>query len=124
MPEWEFSAQVILHPALEAGDQEVTAETVARALPSPSSVETARSFFRSRGFDVSPAFATSFSIAGPATAYEGTFGPRVRPGPRGVVVNGTEGTGELPLDRLPAEVADAVQAVVFPPPPEFGPTRY
>jgi hypothetical protein len=122
MAEQYFSAQVILRSPPESEGQPATAETVRDLLPPSSSVQLAESYFRSRGFEVSPTFATSFSITGSATIFEGTFGRHVRPGPRGVVVDGTEGTGELPLDRLPSEVADVVQAVVFPPPPDFGPT--
>jgi hypothetical protein len=124
MAEQHLSAQVILRSPPQAEGQPATAETVRDLLPPSSSVQLVESYFRSHGFEVSPTFATSFSITGSATVFEGTFGRRVRPGPQGVVVNGTEGTGELPLDQLPAEVADAVQAIVFPPPPDFGPTRY
>ena len=121
MPEEHLSAQVILRPVLGAEGQPATADTVARLLPAPASVELARSFFQARGFEVSPAFGMSFSITGPAAAFEAIFGRRVRLEDGGVTV---DGGAELPLDRVPAEIAGVVQAIAFPPPPDFGPTRF
>ena len=123
MSEGNLSAQVLLRPASGGGDRPATADTVAGSLPPAASVELARSFFGSRGFEVSPAFATSFSISAPAATYQAVFGLPVRPAPGGVTVGG-KAADALPLDRLPAEVAAAVQEVVFPPPPDFGPTHY
>jgi hypothetical protein len=113
MPGDDRSAQVILRPTSGSGGRSP------RLPPSPASVELARSFFRTRGFQVSPAFGNSFSITGSAAAYRATFGRPSR-GPAG----GGMDAAELPLDRLPADVADVVQAVVFPPPPDFGPTNF
>ncbi len=124
MSEDKLSAQVILHSASGDAGEPATADTVAGLLPPEASVRLARSFFRSHGFEVSPAFATSFSITAPAATYEAIFGRSVELAPGGVTVKGTGGAPELPLDRLPAEVATAIQAVVFPPRPDFGPAHY
>ena len=123
MAEQHLSAQVILRSPPEAEGQPATAETVRDLLPSSSCVQLVQSYFRSRGFEVSPAFGTSFSITGPDAAYEAALGQRVRRSAGGALVN-EEGASELRLDRLPADVTTCIQAIAFPPPPDFGPTNF
>ena len=123
MPEQRFSAQVLLRSPPQAEGQPATAETVRDLLPSSSCVQLVQSYFRSRGFEVSPAFGTSFSITGPDTAYDAALGQRVQRGAGGAIVN-EEGASELRLDRLPADVTTCVQGIVFPPSPDFGPTSF
>jgi hypothetical protein len=107
-----LSALVVLRPAggrALTGDEVITSETVAEFLPAPDDAERVRAYFRDLGYDVGPLVAMSFSITGPGPRFEETFGAQ-------------PDVGELPLDRLPPEVSGAVQAVTFPPPPDFGPT--
>ena len=89
-------------------------------------VAKARSFFRSRGFEVTRPYAGSFSISAPDDTFEATFGSRlVREGPHGAVKAATSRGAryELPLDRLPPELARSIE-VLFTPPPAFGPTKF
>jgi hypothetical protein len=89
-------------------------------------VAAARSFFRSRGFEVTEPYAGSFSITAPDETFESTFGGRLaHQGPHGAIkVETPDGAGyELPLDRLPPDLARSIQ-VTFTPPPAFGPTRW
>jgi hypothetical protein len=86
----------------------------------------ARSFFRSRGFEVTEPYAGSFSISAPQDTFEATFGTRlVHEGPDGAVKAETPrgAADRLPLDRLPPDLAGSIE-VLFPPPPAFGPTRW
>ncbi|WKX12525.1 hypothetical protein [Streptomyces sp. NL15-2K] len=90
-----------------------TASTVAAMLPPPEHVARVRAFFAERGFEVDETQGLSLTLTGPRSAYAETFGEPVV----------TE-TGELPLGRLPHEIAQCIDAVVFPEPPGFGPTSY
>lgn len=110
-------ALVVLRPAggrdVTAGP--ITAANVSEHAPDPDAAERARRTFADAGFGTGPLTGISFSITGPRDLMESWF-----PGFAGV-----EGTGaELPLDRLPADVSAAVQAVVTEAPPDFGPPSY
>ena len=126
-----LSAQVVLRPAGGAaltGAEEITAATVARYAPDPAAVATAQAFFRDAGFAVGDARGISFAITAPKARFEDVFGDElvVDPGSRAgaISVSRAGGGRELPLTRLPAEVAAALQAVAFTPPPDFGPTGH
>lgn len=110
-----LSALVVLRPRDGrelTGDAQITAETLAGYLPDPQAVEAARAYFRWAGYSVTVAAGISFSITGPRSLFERTFGG-LPPAPGGL---------ELPLDPLPEELRPLVQAVAFTPPPDFGPT--
>jgi hypothetical protein len=88
-------------------------------------VEAAQAFFRKAGFEVTDVYAISFSITGPRTVFEATFGEAIAPEGTGPATIATApGRLGLRLDRLPEPVTRAVAAVTFSPPPAFGPTRY
>jgi hypothetical protein len=123
----DLSALVVLRPAGGrplAGDEAITAETVAEFLPDPASAERVRTYFRDRGFDVGPLVAASFSISGPRSRFEETFGvgPALAQAERVALGQGGGDATELALESLPPEVAGAVEAVTFTRPPDFGPT--
>jgi hypothetical protein len=82
------------------------------------SAEQVRAFFADHGFEVGEAVAAGFALTGPRSAYLETFG--TAPGAAGQDAT----LDELPLDRLPDEVAEGIEAVVLPAPPDFGPTSY
>ncbi|MER5215649.1 hypothetical protein ABT063_35275 [Streptomyces sp. NPDC002838] len=104
-------SHVILAP--QTPTAHARASTVAAMLPAPEQVARVRAFFGERGFEVDEMQGLSLTLTGPRSAYAETFGePAV-----------TE-TGELPLGRLPHEIAECIDAVVFPEPPDFGPTSY
>ena len=102
------SAEVILRP--ESGrlrDQPpATTTTVGRMSPPAGAVDEVADYLRGRGFEVLPGSGVSFSVVAPRSVFEREFGQLA---------------GELPLDHLPAPVADKVEAVVFTPPPDYGP---
>jgi hypothetical protein len=107
------SAVVVLRPAAGGalGDRgAVTADTINEYLPSGEAVAATQQAFAQLGFEVGQVFGVSFSITAPRSRVEQTFGT-------------AEGL-ELPLDRLPPEIRQHVEAVTFTPPPDFGPTEY
>jgi len=91
------SAQVILKPS---------------ALHDAPSVVAA---FRHAGFSVGPLVANNFSITAPVSLFETHFGVAPAQGTR------ARQQPELPLDALPPIARNAVEAVVFTKPPDFGP---
>jgi hypothetical protein len=121
-----LSALVILRSGAGrevTGQDRITVETVAEFQPEPGELAATQRFFRSAGFDLGEPVGISFSISGPRSLFETAFGERLSAKrERGVVrsVRTAGGGLELPLRRLPAGVSQAVQAVAFPPPPEFG----
>jgi hypothetical protein len=119
-----LSATVLLRPAGGGSVADVArAETAEQMLPDPAAVERAQTYFRQAGFDVTAAVGPSFSIVGPQDLFERTFSAPLQASERGGVVTG-EGALELPLEPLPRDVGDAVEAVTFTAPPDFGPTEY
>lgn len=116
----ELSALVVLRPAGggELGERgAITSENVDASLPAAGAVALALDHFRSRGFQVTPALGPSFSIIAPQERFEEAFGAELS---EEALARGLE----LPLESLPTDVASVVQAVVFTPPPDFGPTDY
>jgi hypothetical protein len=116
-----LSATVLLRPAGggSAADY-ATVETADRLLPDPQAAEQAQAYFRDAGFDVTAAFGPTFSIVASRELFERTFATRLKGADREGVTT-EEGAFELPL---PADLGEAVEAVTFTPPPDFGPTEY
>jgi hypothetical protein len=108
-----ISALVVLRPAVGdlAGTAQITADTVEAFAPDPAAATAVRAFLTEVGFDVQPLVGISCAVVGPRSLFERTFGTSIP----------SEGS-ELPLDRLPDDVAGGIQAVTFTPPPAFGPT--
>ncbi len=124
-----ISAQVILKSASgEAlGDAQITSETLARYQASPEVVRRARTVFDKAGFDVGPYIGISFDITAAPSAFEALFGLAAEPAPEGgyaFVLPDGETASELPARHLPDSLADVVETVAFPPPPDFGPPSY
>jgi hypothetical protein len=115
----DLSALVVLRTPQKNEDTPPAAGGLAPPLPSSESIETARNFFRSRGFAVSPAFGISFSITGNTESYEATFGHQVR-----TPSDDPAGNLELPRDLLPPEILEVIDTVAFPGAPDFGPRDY
>lgn len=89
----------------------VTAATAAEHAPDPQAAERARGWFAAHGFEAAPLVGAAFAVTAPADLTSATFGE-------------VPDVGELPLDRLPREIAADVEAVVAEPPPDFGPTSW
>ncbi|MEA2904738.1 MAG: hypothetical protein QOI12_2125 [Alphaproteobacteria bacterium] len=71
--------------------------------------------FRDAGFTTGPLIANNFSIEAPAPLFDKYFGDAA------ARASHAKGTTELPLDALPPASRDAIEAVVFTRPPDFGP---
>jgi hypothetical protein len=83
--------------------------------------ERVQSFFEKAGFKVGPLVANNFSITAPENKFKSYVGGESDAPPRtstGVVAS--EGL-EPSAKKLPAEVRDDVEAIVFTEPPDFGP---
>jgi hypothetical protein len=119
-----LSATVLLRPAGGGSVADVArAETAEQMLPDPTVVERVQAYFRDTGFDVTGAVGPSFSIVGSPELFERTFATRLEASERGGVRT-REGALELPLEPLPRDVTEGVEAVTFTAPPDFGPTEY
>jgi hypothetical protein len=90
----------------------VAERTAAQVILSDTdAADRARRHFADCGFEVGPFVGISFSIAGTPGRFRETFGG-AEPDPKG---------GELPIDSLPDDLRQAVQAVATDEPPAFGP---
>ncbi|MGH3666581.1 MAG: hypothetical protein ACRDU8_10940 [Egibacteraceae bacterium] len=125
-----ISAQAVCRPA-RAGDPDrpVTAETVAELAPHAEAAARARDWFAEQGFDVGELVGTSFAVTAPRSRFEATFGDHVKVEGAGAATGGAASVAgrddrTLSLERLPETVAEALQAVAFSPPLDFGPGRY
>lgn len=122
-----LAAEVIFRPPggrLSDRDR-ITSANVASYLPEPAAVAVAAGFFRARRFEVSEPRGISFTISGPRSVFERTFGERLTVLHRN---EATSATGEadlleLPLDQIPPAVRDVIEVVTFTPPPDYGPTK-
>ena len=122
-----LSALVVLRP--EAGPltgyETITAETASAWQADPGHAQRATTWFAAAGFRVDPVVGLSFSIVAPRSQFEQMFRVRFDAPADAALPPGaafpSQGV-ELPLVALPPDVAAVVQAVTFPPPPDFGPT--
>jgi len=124
-----ISAQVILKSASgEApGDAPITSETVSRYQSSPETVRRARAVFVTAGFNVGPYIGISFEISAEISTFEALFDLTVEATGKGgyaFVLRDGKSVIELPSLYLPDSLADVVETVTFPPPPDFGPPSY
>lgn len=111
-----LSAQVLLKTASGEApqDADLTSARLASVVPPASVVAAITRSLASAGFEVGPFVGLSVSIAGPRSLFESVFG---------LTAAELKG-GEIPLRRLPADIRSGVAAIVFPPPPDFGPGSY
>ena len=125
-----LSALVIMRPESEGdigGSERIASDNVTGYAPDPEGVNQAQAFFEAKGFKVFPPVALAFSIAGPQSLFEETFGVtlRVEMNDGAALSAATEGGDlEMSLDLLPDAIARVVQTIMFEPPPEFGPTSF
>ncbi len=98
--------------------------------PAPGTPEStggaAPGFFTQSGFDVGPVVGDSFSITGPRSLFERTFGEPLEAERRGRATSyrTARGTAELGLEQVPEPVAGHIEAITFSRPPDFGPTSF
>jgi hypothetical protein len=120
----QLSATVLLRPAGGGSVADVArSETAAQTLPDPEAAERAQAYFREEGFEIAAPFGPSFSIVGSRELFERTFGTKLEADElQGVRT--AEGNLELPLEPLPSNLTQTLEAVTFTAPPDFGPTDY
>lgn len=117
-----ISAQVILQTKQPVDEAQITSEHIATWLPDPSVIAATPEAYAQAGFSVGPCVGISFSITAAVKHFEKLFATRLRrTDAEGITC--TAGTS-LPLDKLPPALARHVETIVFPPPPEFGPTDF
>jgi hypothetical protein len=125
-----ISAQVILRPASGQaidGSVVISANNLAEFAPSPGTISSVAAEFRSQGFEIGPCVGVSFSVTGSIRTFEEFFGMRIRLSEdhayEFVAKKKTVGH-ELSCAQLPEVLRKSVHAVVFPLPPDFGPTQF
>jgi hypothetical protein len=89
----------------------VTSKDAALHAPDADAARRVQAWFARQGFEVAPMVGTAFAITAGAEHAR-------------AVLEEVPGTGEVPLDRLPDELARHISAIVAEPPPDFGPTSW
>lgn len=123
-----ISAQVILKSAADnVPDNAITAEHIGGLLPTAEDVKLATKVFRDLGFKVGDVVGTSFSISASAGIFEKVFNIKiVGDAQKGIQCKWKDNSvkDHLPLSALPKDASGLVKAIVFTPPPDFGPGNY
>jgi hypothetical protein len=127
-PDPLLAAEVVLRSAggrLEGPRTPISSDNLGDQRPPFDTVAAATEFFRRQGFSVGEPGGISFTVAGPKSLFERVFGSTLTvTEERNMTTTATaDGALELPLDRIPAEVAEPIEAVTFTPPPDYGPTN-
>jgi hypothetical protein len=108
-----ISAQVILQASTSSDlKTPITSANLKHFAPPSEQSAYAKAAFAKLGFTVGNVVGNSFSITAKPKIFEKTFGV------------GYSATDEAPIDNLAEPLRKTVRAVVFPPPPEFGPGNY
>jgi len=89
----------------------VTSENVARHAPDAEATRQVQAWFAQQGFEVAPMVGAAFAITAPVEHARS-------------VLKDLPSAGEVPLDRLPDDLAGHISAVVAEPPLDFGPTSW
>ena len=101
----------------------ITSENVRERLPLPDQVARAQSGFTQLGFACGPAGGVGFSISAAKSVFEQVFQVRIAVAPDGSARLADAPQGfDLPLTSLPDDLRQAVAAVGFQRPLDFGPT--
>ena len=125
-----ISAQVILFGKGRKpvdGRTLITSGNLISFIPREQSVTELNRIFSKNGFKVSSLFGISFSIAATADKFEEYFGARLykeKNKTPGFILKRKKVGAELKNELLPDEIKKYVQAVIFTPPPDFGPTDW
>ncbi len=120
-----ISAQVIIKPTTSVAEP-VTAANVHELNSAPDVVTKIQDAFAKNGFEVGNVVASTFSITAPVSTFKKMFGVGFARDERGgMVVRGVrDAPRELPRTRLPKALAQAIAAITFGEPPDFGPTNF
>jgi hypothetical protein len=125
-----ISAQVLIRSASGkrlGRNTAITTQNIEDYAPSAEAVARAKRAFMDAGFEVGNLVGNSFSISAPISRFEKVFHTQLRHQERGgieVAQASASARYELPLTNLPDHIADVVEAVIFTPPPDFGPTQF
>jgi subtilase family serine protease len=119
-----ISAQVSLKP--KSGkmphSENITSENLGSFLPDATRANQARAHFESLGFEVGALVGNSFSITAPRKNFEQHFHTKILRNNQFASLE--NGSLELPIADLPAEVKTTINAVSFSKPPDFGPGNF
>lgn len=130
-----ISALVILRSAgaeaLSRTDP-ITSDTISHFLPDPIGARDVIREFKNLGFVTGPLIGNSFSIEGKTAHFEEIFGGRIRTSSDGLVFSASkssvdsegESSRQLPLTMLAETVQQQLDSIVFPEPPDFGPSDF
>lgn len=130
-----ISALVILRPAgaeaLSRTDP-ITSDTISRFLPDPQGARDVIREFKQLGFITGPLIGNSFSIEGKTAHFESVFGGQISESKDGLAFTASSSTvntavetsRQLPLAMLAETVRQQLDSIVFPEPPDFGPTDF
>lgn len=82
-----------------------------------------KGYFTNAAFEVHAPLGSIFSIGAPRSRFESFFGQAlvIDEGTLGSPVTTEDGGRELPTEKLPTEVRDAVESILLPEPPDFPP---
>jgi hypothetical protein len=120
-----LSAQVIVRSRSGKqirGDTPITTRNLADYAPSAEDANFARTAFARAGFQTGNLVGISFSITAPAAMFESFFGAAINSDAKGriKVAGAADPEGlEIPLGRLPEELAQRIVAVTFSPPADL-----
>lgn len=115
-------AYVVVTPRGGVPAEPPSSRNLAAWAPDAADLARARAEFEALGFRVGPASGGTFSIAGPAAAFEAGFGVRVRLTEKGFTAAHAGSAGAtLPLDKLPPALRRLIHSAAFPEAPDFGP---
>ncbi len=119
-----ISAQVSLKPKSGAvpKPESITSENLDSFLPNAAHASQARAHFERLGFEVGALVGNSFSISATPSRFEQHFHTKILQDKQFASLE--DGSLELPIEHLPAEVKTTVNAVSFCAPPDFGPTNF
>jgi hypothetical protein len=119
-----ISAQVVLKPksGIMPKPESMTSENLESFLPDATPASQTRAHFESLGFEVGALVGNSFSISATPKKFEQHFHTKILRNNQFASLE--DGSLELPIADLPAEVKATIDAVSFSAPPDFGPNNF
>ncbi len=126
-----LSGEVVLRSAsgqIFNTETPITSENIAQYQPSAETAGAAQRAFAQAGFEVGTPAGVSLTITAPKSTFEKAFKAKItrdKSGAINVTGSGGEELGyDLPVNKLPPELAQYVVAATLIPPPTFGPNDY
>jgi hypothetical protein len=119
-----LSAQVVLKPQSgpSLADATPTTENIELLLPDIKGAAVARAKFKELGFEVGELVANSFSITATRNTFERVFHTQLHRSENRFTLK--DNSLEFPLEKLPENLGQRINAVTFSTPPDFGPNSF